>query len=302
MNETKHLLATLSWRGVRLSPKLFTQMCKVLPAQTTDKEILHGLEEVHRQKLSFEPKWYDRSRKEIDWVFYSGAKFVTLVDPDYPAGLKEFRDAPPALTVHGDCAWARRQGLSIVGSRNPSPSSLIWLDQELDELLAREDIYIASGGARGIDQKAHGVAIRTQRPTVCLVPAGLGSIYPKNLESWLRPVLEHGGAFVSSYAPSQCMEKNLFIERNRYIAALTSATLIVEAKRKSGTMVTARWARALERPVGVVPCSPTAAGLGGLDVLADEGILIRDHKDLIIMLDRAEVKTLPLFAKSVGLL
>jgi DNA protecting protein DprA len=298
MYETKNILSTLVWRGIRFSPKTFNQLCNKLPVNATEAEILEALSSEYRLKLAFEKDWYDRGRSELDWLARFGARLVTLADDDYPEGLRDFRDAPPALTVKGASVWQNLQGISIVGSRHASQASLLWLDHELDAFLERRNIFVASGGARGIDQKSHAVTMRKKKPTVVFVPAGLGAMYPRNLSDWIAPVIESGGAFVSTYAPSCVMEKNLFVERNRYIAAISHSTLIIEAKRRSGTMVTARWATALNRPIGVVPCSPTAAGLGGLDILADDGVLIRDYKDLLILTEMAGVKSLRLFGEN----
>src|SRR5688572_16148600 len=144
MHETKLLLSTLPWRGIPLLPNMFNEICRVLPPQVTEKEFLEALPPEYRLTLSFERGWLDKSK----------------ADPEYPEGLRCFRDPPVALCVRGHFPWREIEGISIVGSRHPSNDSLRWMDFELDAFLANKNIYVASGGARGVDQKAHAVAIR----------------------------------------------------------------------------------------------------------------------------------------------
>lgn len=298
MHETKHLIATLPWRGLRLSPKYYQEIVRRLPPHASETEIVQSLSGEWRLKLSFERGWFERCLRDLDWLRARGIRMVTILDEDYPDGLREFKDAPLALTVLGSAPWRQLECMSIVGSRNPDPLALRWMDSQLDEFLEHKEICIVSGGARGVDQKAHAMALRKGRPTVCFVPSGLGALYPRQLDEWERPILDSGGALVSTYCPSQEMERGFFIERNRYIAAISQTTLIVEAKRRSGTMVTARWAAALDRPLGALPCSPNANGLGGLDVIVDGGCLIRDYQDLLILAERGRTKSLMLFARN----
>ena len=116
------------------------------------------------------------------------------------------------------------------------------------------------------------------------------------LGDWKSLILESGGAIVSPFSPFSEMEKRFFVERNRYIACWSKITFVLEAKRRSGTMLTAKWAKYLERDIAVLPCAPNNCGLGGLDLIVDDGgIPIRDYQDILAAFDRARIKTLPAF-------
>ncbi len=117
--------------------------------------------------------------------------------------------------------------------------------------------------------------------TVVVVPSGLGCLYPDTLKEWITPVLNQGGCFLSEYAFEQKMHKHLFHHRNRLIAALGKATLLVEARKRSGTLITAHQAIQLGRPLWVVPGHPHDPHFSGsLDLLSEGAVMIRDAQDL----------------------
>ena len=157
------------------------------------------------------------------------------------------------------------------------------MEKEFSEFCEKQKPCVVSGGARGIDQKSHAMALRKSLPTIIVLPSGLGKLYPDSLKQWIGPVLDGGGCFISEYNFDQAMHKHLFHHRNRLIAALGKATLLVEARRRSGTLITAQQAIQLGRPVWVVPGHPHDPHfLGSLDLLAEGAVLIRDAQDLSI--------------------
>lgn len=210
-----------------------------------------------------------------------GVQFVVYGHELYPASCYLMADPPLCLSFLGAPAWLAERSLSVVGSREPSAESLRWMESELSQFCETERALIVSGGARGVDQKAHGVALRKGCPTVVVLPSGLGELYPSSLQDWVRPVLDGGGCFVSEYDFGQKMHKHLFHHRNRLIAALGAVTLLVEAKRRSGTLITAHQAAQMGRAVCVVPGHPQDPHFAGcLDLLSEGAIMIRDAQDL----------------------
>jgi DNA processing protein len=221
-----------------------------------------------------------------------GLQFVCYGDPLFPHSCYLMDDPPLTLSYFGSPAWMGQRTVSIVGSREPSSESLRWMEQELALFAESMSPCFVSGGARGIDQRAHALAIRKNNPTVVVVPSGLGQLYPSSLTEWIQPVLDKGGCFLSEYSHQQKMHKHLFHHRNRLIAALGLSTLIVEAKKRSGTMITAHQAAQLGRPVWVVPGHPQDPHFGGsLDLLMEGAQGVRDSQDLI-MFFQAELLTL----------
>jgi DNA processing protein len=222
----------------------------------------------------------DLCAETVRWQM-QGVQFVCYGESLFPTQCYRMAEPPLTFSYRGSPCWMIERSISIVGSREPSAESLKWMEQELAVFLEKQMPMVISGGARGIDQKAHSLALRKNSPTAVILPSGLGEIYPSSLQEWITPVLDQGGCFISEYDPQQTMHKRLFHHRNRLIAALGCATLLVEARRRSGTLITAHQAAELSRPVWVVPGHPLDPHfLGGLDLLLDGAQMVRDAQDL----------------------
>ena len=190
--------------------------------------------------------------------------------PDYPQRLLQMENPPQFLTYAGEPVWMKSPLFAVVGSRRPAPESLSWIEEELPQVFARGLACSLSGGAFGVDQAVHRASIRTATPTVVVLPSGLNQIYPSALQGLVPSVLHCGGCLLSEYPLDQKMRKQHFARRNQIIAALALAVLVVDAKIQSGTMITARHAVDLGRPVFVMPTHPTDfRGRGGLRLLCE---------------------------------
>lgn len=210
-----------------------------------------------------------------------GIQFICYGEAHYPEGCYWMNDPPLTLSYLGEVSWSSRRALAVVGSREPCFESTQWMERELLQFCEDAEPVIVSGGARGVDQKAHSVAIRKSLSTVVVLPSGLKSLYPENLLEWVDDIRDRGGCLLSEYGYEQKMHKYLFHHRNRLIAALGKATLLVEARRRSGTLITAQQAIQLGRPVWVVPGHPHDPHFGGsLDLLSEGALLVRDSQDL----------------------
>lgn len=224
-----------------------------------------------------------RARIERERSIAKGWHLLTPMDAAYPAKLLLGMDPPLALTVAGNPAVLREPALSVVGSREPTRESLMWMEQELGTFCRMNRAVIVSGGARGVDQKAHSIALRNCCPTVAFLPSGLEMIYPKDFSAWIQAIVEGGGAVLSEYPNSYPMHRQHFHQRNRLIAAQGEATLIVEARPKSGTLITATRAAEIGRALWVVPGHPRSLSFGGnLQLLAEGGSMARQNEDLTL--------------------
>ncbi len=213
-----------------------------------------------------------------------GVCFVCAGEEDYPRAFYKMEDPPLSFTFCGRPVWNQKTGLTVVGSREPSFESLQWMERELGSFCQSVEVAIISGGARGVDQKAHALALRFLRPTVVVLPSGLGCVYPSSLGHWKASILESGGCLLSEYGYEMPMQKYLFHHRNRLIAALGKATLIVEARQRSGTLITAELSCQMGRPVWVLPGHPQDPNFAGsLRLLAEGATLIRHAADLLDM-------------------
>ncbi len=223
----------------------------------------------------------------VKWFVASGCQLTIWGDENYPMQLQAWPDAPVLLWYQGSPAWKSWQFISVVGSRNPSGPNLEWMNWQLTEFLHESNVGIVSGGARGIDQRAHLLAIKSKKPTIALMPVGLKSRYPFAFREYEEAIIETGGAVVSLFPPDHPLFRGNFSVRNYVIAALSPMTLIVEARRRSGTMVTAHAALNLGKEILTIPTFPSnSSGQGNLDLLAEGATLIRDAKDLSVAWSR----------------
>jgi DNA processing protein len=204
----------------------------------------------------------------------------------YPTCFFELPDPPLFLSVLGQLPSSEMRGLAIVGSREPSRLTVDWLQDELPLVLKNSALTVISGGARGVDQRAHRAALLAGRPTFVFLPSGLENFYPRELISWRSEVLEAGGAFLSELALQCEMKKHHFIHRNRLIAALARLVFVVEARRKSGSLLTADTALKIGRPLCALPGAPLVTGSQGTtDLLFMGAFPIRDAYDLITLFE-----------------
>ena len=222
----------------------------------------------------------------------AGARLVAVNDPSYPTSLLDLFDPPAALFVRGSIEDLPDRRLAIVGARNCSAAG-VEMAEALAESLARAGVAVVSGGARGIDTSAHRGALRAGGPTVAVLGCGIDVAYPRSNRKVLDSITSTG-AVVSEYPPGTPAEPFRFPARNRIIAALSSAVIVVEGAPGSGSMITADHALEIGRDVFAVPGGVDSelaavplslirqgAGLvrGPDDLLSDLGLLQDAHED-----------------------
>lgn len=222
---------------------------------------------------------------DTDVLKNSNRRDILLMAQDYPVLLHDLEDPPPVLSVEGELSFASRPVLGIVGTRDSSLLAESWMREHLPELAKKN--LILSGGARGIDELAHQIAIHEKQPTAVILPSALDRPYPLDWNSRKAAVFKYGGCLISEYEPGTSIRRWHFDKRNRLIAALSDVVLIVEARRRSGTSITARHAKNLERPIAALPWfASDPRGEFCNDLLKhNEAWLVRSAADLEAILD-----------------
>lgn len=200
------------------------------------------------------------------------------VDEEYPRRLDDLKDPPTLLRVWGEVPSG--EAVAIVGSRAADRQGLR-VARELSSQLAAVGVTVVSGGARGVDQAAHLGALEGGGGTVMVLGCGLDVEYPRGSTELRRRVAE-SGAVVSELPDDAKPRPGHFPRRNRIVAALAQATVVVQAGERSGALVTARLARGLGRPVLAVPGQPAAALTRGTHSLLKSGALLVDDVDDIL--------------------
>jgi DNA processing protein len=197
----------------------------------------------------------DEARIDADlrWLESAGVALLPALDPRYPALLLESPDAPAVLFVRGDAAILSEPQLAMVGSRNPTAGGRATA-REFAAFFARAGLTVTSGLALGIDTACHEGALEADGPTVAVLGCGLDQIYPAENHA-LAQRIAATGALVSEFPPGAEPRPAHFPQRNRIIAGLSHGTLVVEAARQSGSLITARLAGVAGREVFAIPGS-----------------------------------------------
>jgi DNA protecting protein DprA len=191
----------------------------------------------------------------------SGAQFITPESTNWPPSLNDLNAAPIGLVVKGDLSALSERSLAIVGTRNPTPYGVRIAGDFAAGFVDRE-WNIVSGGAYGIDSAAHKGTLIAEGRTIAVLATGIDVAYPAGNVHLFAEIAENG-ALVSEVLPGAHAIPSRFLTRNRIIAALSQATLVVEAAFRSGSLRTARDAAELMRPVMAIPgpiSAPTSEG------------------------------------------
>lgn len=180
----------------------------------------------------------------------------------------------------------------MVGTRAPTPYGRT-VAADLSAGAAAEGFTVVSGGAFGIDAAAHRAVLGVRGTTIAVLAGGVDRLYPRGNDGLLREVAETG-AVISAQPPGTGVTRYRFLDRNRIIAALTGATVVVEAAARSGALSTAAWAAALDRPVGAVPGPVTSvASVGCHLLLRDRGAVLIGRTADVVELAGAMGETAP---------
>lgn len=216
---------------------------------------------------------------ELDQVHQKGYTVITLTDSSYPPLLKEVPDPPPLLYVSGNLAGSQKN-IAIVGSRNATAYG-ISATQNLSADLTVFDIAIVSGMALGIDTAAHQGALASKGKTIAVLGSGFNHIYPAENRGLFERISEEG-AVISEFALDTKPEAHNFPIRNRIISGMSMGTIVVEASRKSGSLITARLAAEQNREVFAVPGSIHSFKSTGTHTLIKQGAkLVENAQDVL---------------------
>ncbi len=191
---------------------------------------------------------------------------ITWQDDDYPSWLKNIPNPPPLLYYQGKPPPPALDNLTVVGSREPSSYSQQVINNLLPPLI-KSGFNIISGLAIGVDTLAHQAALKNKGKTWAVLGSGLNVIYPHSNLPLVQQIIAAGGGLISEFPPSMPPRARNFPGRNRIISGLSLATIVIEAKMRSGSLSTARHALEQGRDVLSVPgsiFSPLSTGTNQL--------------------------------------
>jgi len=236
--------------------------------------------------------------KEIAENERQGARLIVIGEPDYPALLAQIEGAPAALSVMGHPHLFLEPAISIVGARNASGNALRFTERIARDLGAH-GVVIASGLARGIDTAAHQGSLESG--TIAVVAGGADIVYPPENEALRARIVAEGALVAEAPVGTRPLARH-FPARNRIISGLTRATLVVEAAKRSGSLITARFAADQGREVCAVPGSPMDPRCAGSNALLRDGAhLIERAEDLMTLLLEGGIREEPVSPEEYSL-
>ncbi|GAB4276244.1 MAG: hypothetical protein Kow0029_18110 [Candidatus Rifleibacteriota bacterium] len=191
--------------------------------------------------------------------------------PDYPAGLSDLTEPPPVLFSSN--RWLGGRFAAVVGARKAAYSCQPLVKKIVRQLISAGYIVV-SGGAVGIDSFAHIASIEAERPTIAVLGNGLDVVYPEANRELFERIKKGGGALLSEFLCGTRPHRSFFPTRNRIIAGLCEVVVIVQAGEKSGSLITANWARKLNRRLFVKkPDSDANGSWDGNRLLINSGAI-----------------------------
>lgn len=192
--------------------------------------------------------------KEIGFMEKNNIKFCHYMDKDYPFRLKRCNDSPLSFYYKGDIDFSTKHALALVGTRNISSYGKRCVAKILNDL-SSSDLVTVSGLAYGVDTCVHEESLISNIKTVAVLGCGLKSVYPVVNKNLANKIIDNGGALISEYPFETGPEKVNFPKRNRIIAGLSDAVVVVESALKGGSIITANIAQSYNRDIFAVPGS-----------------------------------------------
>lgn len=214
----------------------------------TGKQPISGLEAYRRQEAII------KATKEIKFINRHNIRAICIDEPEYPIRLANITSPPIIIYVIGECNLNTTNPVSIVGTRKMTPYGADATKKITRELAGYfPELMVVSGLAYGVDATAHSTALECNVKTVGVVAHGLDMIYPAQHRDLARRIISSGGALVSQYPSGTRPYRNNFLERNRIVAGISDATIVIESEMKGGAMSTARHAFEADRDVFALP-------------------------------------------------
>ncbi|MCX6262193.1 MAG: DNA-processing protein DprA [Bacteroidia bacterium] len=239
--------------------------------------------------------YLEAAEKEAEYVTRHSIRTFFYLDNDYPFRLRQCDDSPVVFFFKGNCDLDASKILSVVGTRSATPRGKEMCDKIISGLAAgHPDLVIISGLAYGIDIASHKAALSNNLPTIAVLANGLKTIYPSIHTSTADAMLKNGG-LLTDFLSDALPERNNFIKRNRIIAGLSDATLVVESGVKGGALITADIAGSYNRDVFAVPGRPEdqwSAGCNSL-IKSNKAAMAESSDDIEFFFDWKPEKSKP---------
>ena len=205
----------------------------------------------HVLKHLFDKENVKLAEQELKYIQENSISYSYFLEDDYPTNLQHCIDSPILLFKDGNIDFSNNKIISIVGTRNMSSYGRDFCNKLIEEL-AEYNPIIVSGFAYGVDICAHKAAIKNNLQTIAVLAHGLEEIYPKVHKKYINQLNENGG-FLTEFWHNETPLRENFLKRNRIVAGISKATIIIESAEKGGSLVTADIANSYDKDVFAVP-------------------------------------------------
>lgn len=262
----------------------FGDASSIFSAKKTLLEKIDGIGEVRAKSIKGFNDFH-LAEHELKFIEKYNIKTLFLTDADYPKRLLNCYDSPTLLFYKGNADLNASKVLAIVGTRSNTDYGKLFTEKLVKDL-SDQNILIISGLAHGIDAIAHKSALKNNLPTVGVVGHGLDKVYPSENTNLAKDMVKDGGGLLTEFFSGTKPDKHNFPLRNRVVAGLSDATVVVETNIKGGSMITAKLADAYNRDVFAVPGRTNDKVSSGCNHLIkyNKAILLTDAEELIDVL------------------
>ncbi|QED38507.1 DNA-protecting protein DprA [Antarcticibacterium arcticum] len=273
--------------GDSTAKKLIRNLGSAEAVMKAKKESLLKIDGIGNTKLKdlHSPEHLRAAEEELKFIEDHKIDYAYFEDKDYPEKLKHCLDGPILLFSRGNIDLQNKKIISIVGTRRITTHGISFCEQLIEDLSPLNPV-IVSGFAYGVDITAQKAAIKNNLQTIGCLAHGLNQIYPKVHSKYVAQIESNGG-FYTDFWSSNPFERNNFLKRNRIIAGLSEATVVIESAEKGGSLVTADIANSYNREVFAVPGRPGDSQSKGCNNLikSQNAHLITGAADLVYMLN-----------------
>ena len=278
--------------------QVFGSAEKIFKAKQHQLEKMEGIGEVRAHAIkSFSD--FSNVEEELKFIEKFKIKTLFLTDEDYPQRLLNCYDSPTLLFYKGDADLNASKIISVIGTRNHTDYGKQVTEKLIKELVS-QNVLVISGMAFGIDAIAHKSAVKNNLATVGVLAHGLDQIYPNEHTHLAKDILKHGGGLLTEFRSKTKPDKHNFPTRNRIVAGMSDAIIVIETGIKGGSMITAELANGYNKDVFAVPGKVSDNKSAGCNYLikTNKAMLLTDAQQLIEVMGWEEKKSQKANAKS----
>lgn len=223
----------------------------------------------------------EKINRQIQYMQKNKIQMITIQEKEYPEQLKQIYDPPIVLYIKGQMNNLNQENIAIIGCRECSEYGRK-VAQYLGYSLGKQQNCIVSGLAKGIDSEAHKGCLKAKGKTIAVLGTGLDTIYPKENKKLYEEIIQKGGTIISEYPIGTPIQRMNFPARNRIVSGISKSVIVVEAKKRSGTLITVDFALEQGREVYVVPGNIDSENSVGTNELIKQGAqILTNVKDIL---------------------